>query len=53
MEYIHLLSCSVAMKKSEGTFYALIMDDFQYTLLLSEKKKKQGAKWCIVYACSV
>ena len=41
MEYIHLLSCSVAMKKSEGTFYALIMDDLQYTLLLSEKKKNK------------
>ena len=48
MEYIHLLSCSVAIKKSEGTFYALIVDDFQYTLLLSEKKKPRCRMVCSV-----
>lgn len=41
------MNYSAAIKKNEGTFYALIMDNFQYILLLSEKSKVE-----MVYVCA-
>lgn len=40
MEYLHPLNYSAAIKKNEGTFRALIMDDFQYILSVREKKAR-------------